>query len=203
MRGVDTEEFLSIKNRDCLWSGCPPRWTAFFIEDMERRRLYNAYEKHEGYYCFGCAAANESGLRCEFYEEGEYVTCRWMPRPEFQGFFNVLHGGIQATLMDEIACWTVFAKVQSAGVTVDMRVKYRATVYTNRGELLLRSRITEQNSRLVTMHVELFNADGTLGSEADVVYRVFPPEVAEKRLGWTGIEAFRDPGVEVISQQDK
>ena len=46
---------------------------------------------------------------------------------------------------------------------------------------------------LVTMHVELFNADGSLGSEAEVTYRVFPPEVAARRLGWTGIEAFHRP----------
>ena len=157
---------------------------------MERKKLYNAYEVHEGYYCFGCASANEYGLRCEFYEEGDYITCQWMPCPEFQGFFNVLHGGIQATLMDEIACWNVFAKVKSAGVTIEMNVKYRNTVYTDRGELLIRSKIVEQGSRLVKMHVELFNADGQLGSEADVVYRVFPEEVAAKRLGWTGIEAF-------------
>ena len=111
---------------------------------MERKKLYNAYEVHEGYYCFGCASANEYGLRCEFYEEGDYITCQWMPRPEFQGFFNVLHGGIQATLMDEIACWNVFAKVKSAGVTIEMNVKYRNTVYTDRGELLLRSKIVEQ-----------------------------------------------------------
>ena len=160
---------------------------------MEKRKLYNAYEEHEGYYCFGCASANESGLRCEFYEEGEYVTCRWQPRPEFQGFFHVLHGGIQATLMDEIACWTVFAKERTAGVTVDMRVKYRSSVRTDRGELFLRSRVVERNNRLVTMRVELFNADGTLGSEADVIYRVFPPEVAAERLGWTGVDAFHRP----------
>ena len=85
---------------------------------MERKKLYNAYEQHEGYNCFGCASGNEHGLRCEFYEEGEYITCHWMPRPEFQGFFHVLHGGIQATLMDEIACWNVFAKVKSARVNM-------------------------------------------------------------------------------------
>ena len=109
---------------------------------MERKKLYNAYEQHEGYNCFGCASGNEHGLRCEFYEEGEYITCHWMPRPEFQGFFHVLHGGIQATLMDEIACWNVFAKVKSAGVTVELTTKYRATVYSDRGEIPVWQRCT-------------------------------------------------------------
>ena len=85
---------------------------------------------------------------------------------------------------------TRIVKVKSAGVTVELTTKYRATVYSDRGELFLRSRIVEQTSRLAKMHVELFNADGTLGSEADVVYRIFPENVARQRLGWTGIEAF-------------
>ena len=155
---------------------------------MEKKKLYNAYEQHEGYNCFGCASANEHGLRCEFYEE--YITCYWTPRPEFQGFFHVLHGGIQATLADEIACWNIFAKVQSAGVTIALDMKYRSTVYTDRGEIFMRSRIVEQNARVAKMHVEIFNADGSLGSEAEVTYRIFPENVAKERLGWTGIEAF-------------
>ena len=95
---------------------------------MERKKLYNAYEQHEGYNCFGCASGNEHGLRCEFYEEGEYITCHWMPRPEFQGFFHVLHGGIQATLMDEIACWNVFEFL--AKPTVKAIEKDPATAYS-------------------------------------------------------------------------
>ena len=159
----------------------------------EKKKLYNAYERHEGYYCFACAAANEHGLGCEFYEEGEYITCYWTPRPEFQGFFNVLHGGIQATLIDEIACWNVFAKVHTAGVTINLDVKYRNTVYTNKGSLFIRSKIVEQSNRVAKMHVELFNNNGQLGSEAEVVYRLFSEEMAAKRLGWTGIEAFHQP----------
>lgn len=159
-------------------------------EDTTRRKLYNAYEAHPGYYCFGCSRENPQGLQCEFYEEGEYVVCSWLPQRPFQGFMNVLHGGIQATLLDEIACWTIFAKKHTAGVTTELNVKYRASVLMDRGAILLRCRITEDSNRLVRMHAELFNADGTLGSEAEVVYRIFPEEVAARRLGWTGIDAF-------------
>ena len=123
-------------------------------------------------------------------KKGNILLVIGCPDLNFKVFFHVLHGGIQATLMDEIACWNVFAKVKSAGVTVELTTKYRATVYSDRGEIFLRSRIVEQSTRLAKMHVELFNADGTLGSEADVVYRIFPENVARQRLGWTGIEAF-------------
>ncbi len=38
----------------------------------------------------------------EFYEDGDEVVSIWKPRPEYQGWIDTLHGGIQAVLMDEI-----------------------------------------------------------------------------------------------------
>ena len=36
---------------------------------------------------------------------------------EFAGFHDILHGGIQATMMDEIASWVVLVKLDTSGVT--------------------------------------------------------------------------------------
>ena len=157
---------------------------------MESKEMYNAYSDLEGYNCFGCSPHNRYGLKCKFTDEGEYVTCRWMPTDDYQGFFHVLHGGIQATLIDEIASWAIFSRAKTAGVTTEMNVKYRKTVNTNKGEILLRAKVTDLSSRMATTRVELFNAAGELATEATVVYMIFPEEVARKRLNWPGIEAF-------------
>ena len=69
---------------------------------MEKRKMYNAYADLEGYNCFGCAPNNESGVKMEFYEDGDEVVSIWKPRPEYQGWLNTLHGGIQSVLLDEI-----------------------------------------------------------------------------------------------------
>lgn len=63
---------------------------------MEKRKMYNAYADLEGYNCFGCSPTNPYGLKCKFVDEGEYITCHWVPSENYQGFFHVLHGGIQA-----------------------------------------------------------------------------------------------------------
>ncbi|WP_287050074.1 PaaI family thioesterase [Culturomica sp.] len=157
---------------------------------MKRREMYNAYADLEGYNCFGCSPVNPYGLKCKFFDEGEYITCDWEPSENYQGFFHVLHGGIQATLIDEIASWAIFSYAKTAGVTTEMAVKYRKPVYTNRGGIHLRAKVTKAEKRLVTARVELFNAAGELATEADVVYMVYPEEIARKKLDWPGVEAF-------------
>ena len=160
---------------------------------MEKRKMYNAYADSEGYNCFGCSPTNPYGLKCKFVDEGEYITCHWVPSENYQGFFHVLHGGIQATLIDEIASWAIFSHEKTAGVTTEMQVKYRRPVRTDQGEIWLRAKVTEVARRLVTAHVELFNEKNELATEADVVYMIYPEELARKKLDWPGAEAFYKP----------
>jgi uncharacterized protein (TIGR00369 family) len=105
-------------------------------------------------------------------------------------FFHILHGGIQATLIDEIASWVIFSRQATAGVTVDLRVRYMKPVRTDQGEIWLRAQVVDVNKRLVTAHVELFNEKNELATEADVVYMVYPEVIARKKLNWPGIDAF-------------
>ena len=76
------------------------------------------------YNCFGCSPDNEAGVRMEFYEDGDEVVSIWKPRPEYQGWLNTLHGGIQSVLLDEICGWVVFRKLQTGGVTSKMETRF-------------------------------------------------------------------------------
>lgn len=78
------------------------------------KKIINPWKDTEGYYCFGCAPQNESGLQMEFYEEGDEIISFWQPEAKYQGWFNTLHGGIQATLLDEICGWVIIRKLQTA-----------------------------------------------------------------------------------------
>jgi len=42
-------------------------------------------------------------MKLEFWEDGGELYAEWEPQPHFVGWENVLHGGIQATLMEELA----------------------------------------------------------------------------------------------------
>jgi len=126
----------------------------------------------------------------EFFEDGEEVITRWRPDERFQGYGSVLHGGIQATVMDELASWTVFVKLETAGVTSSLSVDYRRPVYTDRGALTIRASVDEVEKNMATIALRLYDSDGNLCSEGRVVYFTFPPKLAQKRLAYPGRKAF-------------
>ena len=107
------------------------------------KKIINPWKGLEGYNCFGCAPNNEAGIKMEFYEDGDEVVSIWKPRPEYQGWINTLHGGIQAVLMDEICAWVILRKLQTTGVTSKMETRYRKPVSTTDSHIVLRASIKE------------------------------------------------------------
>lgn len=142
------------------------------------------------YRCFGCSPFNKTGLHLEFYEEEEEMIAFWIPDKAFEGYANVLHGGIQATLLDEIASWVVYVKCKTSGVTADMNIRYKNPVIIDGGEVKLKARILKRERRLVTIKAELFSKDDMLCSEAEIRYFLFPQQVAKEKYYYPGVEAF-------------
>jgi acyl-coenzyme A thioesterase PaaI-like protein len=152
--------------------------------------IKNPFHKLEGYNCFGCAPDNELGLRMHFRLDGDEVHCDWEPEQHLQGWVGVLHGGIQATLMDEIASWYVFVKLQTAGVTSKMEVRLLKPVKMDKTPFRLRARLQEMKRNIAVIQVELFMCDGTRGAEALMYYYTYPKDIAQEKLFYPGIEHF-------------
>ena len=154
------------------------------------RKVSNPYVGHDGYHCFGCDPDNRSGLRLEFVAHGEVLKSTWEPRTELEGYPGVIHGGIQATLADEIGGWYLHAIRGAAGMTKDLQITYHKPARTTDGPFSLEARRVDESRRTVTIEVEIRGASGTLFSTTKCVYVVFSDEVARKRLGFPGKEAF-------------
>ena len=144
------------------------------------KRIINPWHGMEGYRCFGCAPHSPEGLRMEFYEDGEEIVSIWHPRPEFQGWVDTLHGGIQATLADEISSWVVFRKFQTSGVTSKMEVRYHRPIHTSDAYIVLRARVEEQRRNLIRIAVRITDSEERLCTEAVCVYFLFPKEKAAR-----------------------
>lgn len=151
------------------------------------RKISNPWLHHDGYDCFGCSPDNPIGLHMEFFEEGDQVRCYWSPQHHFQGWIDTLHGGIQATLIDEIASWVVFRKLQTTGVTTRLQVRYRRVVSTQEPQLTLIARLRECRHRLAFVEVTLANAKGEVCTTAEVTYRTMDDEQAHA-MGFTRCE---------------
>lgn len=153
-------------------------------------RLKNPYAAYAQYNCFGCSPTNPLGLKMEFQEQGDEIVSIWAPAENYSGFHDVLHGGIQATMMDEIASWVVFLKLDTAGVTYRMETRYRKPVRISKGPITLRAKLSGQKRSIATIGVELMDGEGNICSESQVDYFVLPRLKAEKEMHFPGKEAF-------------
>lgn len=154
------------------------------------RKINNPYDSIDEHFCFACSKKNPIGLQLEFYEDGDEIIAFWNPSKEYTGFYNVLHGGIQSVLMDEIAAWCVQIKQKTAGVTSKLETRYKKPVYIDKGEIQLRSKITEIKRNLVTVRVQLLNAENELCSEGEVQYYTFPQKIAQEKLHFPDYSEF-------------
>lgn len=156
------------------------------------KKIKNPFTKLEGYNCFGCSPDNPIGLRLDFVDEGEYIKTSWLPGDEFQGYNNVLHGGIQSTLMDELASWYVYARLKTAGVTSKMEIRYKKPVYTNKGKISVYAKLIAMNRNLADIGVELFDHEGKLCATGVIQYFTFSEKVAREKFWYPGTGAFYD-----------
>ena len=145
---------------------------------------------HEEYNCFGCSPRNELGLRLEFWDAGDYLMTRWDPKSWMMGYHNILHGGIQATLMDEIAGWVVLVKCKTGGVTTDMSIRYLKPVSITKGVVEVRSALKKYEGNQATIECELMDGEGQMCATAEVRYFCYPEPIARRKLFYPGIEAF-------------
>jgi len=95
--------------------------------------------------CFVCGQRNPFGLHLVFRQEAESIVADFQPREEHQGFPGILHGGIVASVLDEVLGRTPLLGAHPAWtMTGKLEIKYRR--YVPYGPLL-RVRATLESDR--------------------------------------------------------
>jgi len=153
-------------------------------------KLKNPYASFPEYSCFGCSPTNPSGLHMEFFKEGDELLCKWDPVEHFQGFHDILHGGIQSTMMDEIASWVVFVMLDTAGVTYQLNTRFKKPVLISRGIITVRANLVQVQRRMAEIEARLYDGNNMLCAESQANYFVFPRDKAVKEMHFPGKDAF-------------
>ncbi|MBM4288852.1 MAG: PaaI family thioesterase [Deltaproteobacteria bacterium] len=100
-------------------------------------------------YCFACGSRNPKGIgmQVHYLEESETAESLLVLPREYQGWQEVIHGGILATLLDEIMMHAVW-HFAGPGLTLGLEVQFRQPLAP--GEpVLVRGHLTEaKGSRL-------------------------------------------------------
>ena len=125
--------------------------------------------------CFGCSPHNPRGLQLAFTKvDRGVVEARYVADPELCGMEGVVHGGVQATILDEAMGFAVHAafddREESDVATIELNLKYRRPTPTGE-ELLVRARFVRAEERDVWVSAEIRDADGTLCTEAESRWR--------------------------------
>jgi len=115
-------------------------------------------------YCFACGGANPKGLHLTFRFEGDDYVCDFTPEKEYQGWTDILHGGIVATVLDEVMTRLLWEKKLNA-VTAELHVRLRRPVPVGQ-PATARARLTASRRRVHETEAELILADGTLAATA-------------------------------------
>jgi acyl-coenzyme A thioesterase PaaI-like protein len=78
--------------------------------------------------CFGCSPSNPAGLQLRFRRRGERIHARHTIAERFHGAPGVAHGGIVATILDEVSCAAIHFTADRWVVTGELTVRYERPV---------------------------------------------------------------------------
>jgi uncharacterized protein (TIGR00369 family) len=140
-------------------------------------------------HCFVCGVANPYGLQLRFYESGPgEVTAEYTVPEHYQGYPGVVHGGIVAAMLDEVC-----GRAHMGGdpprfmYTARLEIRYRHNVPVGQ-PLRMVGRVAKNKARTATATGEIFDAEGELLAEAEVLLVDVPPETVRsvdlEALGW-------------------
>jgi uncharacterized protein (TIGR00369 family) len=115
--------------------------------------------------CFCCGADNERGLRLAitYPEKGAAETSLTVPE-WFSGWKNMTHGGLLATLLDEIMAHACVGVAQKA-VTAEISVRFQKAVQTG-SVIRAVGKVEEARGRVLMTRGWIYDAEGTVAAEA-------------------------------------
>ena len=125
--------------------------------------------------CFACGELNAHGLHLRLHVAGDTCWTETTLPSEFQGWEGIAHGGIIATILDEVMAWAL-ASADAWGYTARMTIEYKRPARIGR-RLRGEGRLVEQRRRVMTTSGRLFDADsGEVIATADGLYVAAPAE---------------------------
>lgn len=126
-------------------------------------------------WCFGCGPQNPRGLHLQAKHEGDTTIVEFQGSRSQSGWDTFYHGGILATLIDEVAAFAMFKGFRQFAMTRKMGVEYKRRVEWTR-PLRAEARVRHRDSERVLVGCQLLQ-DGQVCTEGEVEFRLLkgPP----------------------------
>jgi len=126
--------------------------------------------------CFGCGAANPAGLHLEFFiaPDGS-IHAETSIDENHEGPAGYVHGGIIATMLDEVMSKSVRA-LGIRAVTGHLEVDYRRPVPSNT-RIHLEARLEARSGRKNKTSARLLNQDGVMLAQGSGLFIEIPGQL--------------------------
>ncbi|MFX0151102.1 MAG: PaaI family thioesterase [Candidatus Hodarchaeota archaeon] len=158
--------------------------------------------------CFGCSPYNSKGLKLRiWYTEKGCMSYYTIPS-EYCGFKGLAHGGIIATLLDEVAAWTIITQLFRVGITRQISIRYLKPVPTSE-ELEIKGELIQNDEQNAVILTKIRSKEGILLAEAESKWLLPTFSTIEEITGINKeemektIERIIEPIQEVIRKQRK
>jgi uncharacterized protein (TIGR00369 family) len=142
-------------------------------------------------HCFVCGLENIYGLRLKFYQTGPgEVTTHCSVPEQYQGYPGVVHGGVVAAMLDEVAGRAVMGADPEQTrfmVTARLTIKYRKNVPVAQ-PLTIVGVVEREKKRMAAATASIYDAEQQILAEASALLVDLPEETFEAgdlaSLGW-------------------
>jgi uncharacterized protein (TIGR00369 family) len=120
--------------------------------------------------CFVCGESNPIGLKLRFETDGRIVQTRFTPRNEHVGFKRTVHGGIIATLLDEIMAWACAVQAKRFGFCAELNVRFVNSLRPNEEVIATAELVANRRGKIFETKGELRDEKGLLLASATGKY---------------------------------
>jgi uncharacterized protein (TIGR00369 family) len=140
--------------------------------------------------CFVCGEANPLGLQLRFETDGKIVRAKFSPRPEHSGLKGVVHGGLIATVLDEVMVWACAVHTRQFAFCAEMKVRFLNPMRPGSDVTLTGELVTNRKGRILEARGIAQDPSGLTLAEATGKYLpIKGADVAQFAVDFVG-----DPG---------
>jgi acyl-coenzyme A thioesterase PaaI-like protein len=120
--------------------------------------------------CFVCGESNPAGMRLRFETDGRVVQTRFRPRTEHIGFRGIVHGGLIATVLDEIMVWACAVRTRQFAFCAELNVRFASPLTPGEEVIVTGELSANRKDRVFEAKAIARNADGVKLAEATGKY---------------------------------
>ena len=144
-------------------------------------KLKKVFHTFENYNCFVCSSSNPIGLKLDIKFSDNSAYSSFNLSNLYSGCPSIIHGGIQASIIDGIGFWGMFNERKQIGFTQKLEIDYLSKIETDVNLKVVGKEVSliDKTSRV---EVSIFH-DSKLKTTGLVTYKLITDSAIRKFFG--------------------